>query len=115
MSLVKQSRFSARDFAKTRRQKGVFGAGVFLKVKITKSSISQNKYGFVVSNQVSKKAVKRNKIKRRLKAIIRGLDADIKNKLNIIIIALPAAQNADFNELKRDIIVILQYLNIFND
>lgn len=115
MSLVKQSRLSARDFAKIRRQKGIFGAGVFLKVKITKSNTPQNKYGFVVSSQVSKKAVERNKVKRRLKAIIRALGADIKNRLNITIIALPAAQNADFNELKRDITVILQYLNILND
>lgn len=112
MSLAKQSRLSAGDFAKIKRQKGVFGTSVFLKVKIIKNNTFKNKYGFVVSSQVSKKAVERNKIKRRLKAIIREIGADIKNGFNIIIIALPTVKNKRFDELRRDATAIFKYLNI---
>lgn len=43
----------------------------FLFLKIVKNNLKESRFGFVVSQKVSKKAVLRNKIKRRLREIIR--------------------------------------------
>lgn len=63
----------------------------------------------VVALSVSKKAVLRNKIRRQVKDIIRGLGLLDKNKLtlNLRIVALPVVINTKFSELKIDLEKIL--------
>jgi len=64
------------------------------------------KAGFVVSKKIHKRAVKRNKIKRRLREIYYDLmknneiPSNIQNALSFIVIAKSKTLDTDFSELK---------------
>ncbi|MFH0952275.1 MAG: ribonuclease P protein component [Patescibacteria group bacterium] len=60
----------------------------------------------VVSQRVSKKAVERNKVKRRLRAVFVKYRDKVKNGMVIMIIARPISRQASYTELKND----LEYL-----
>jgi len=70
--------------------------------------------GFIVSTKVSKKAVVRNKIKRRLREIFRLLikDKKIKTGFEIVVIAKPKAAEAGFKELEKEINNLMMKSNI---
>jgi ribonuclease P protein component len=77
------------------------GNCVFLKYLI--NGTDKTKVGFVVSKKISKLATKRNKIKRRMREIVRLEKGKIKEGLSIIFIALPAINNAGYEEMEKDI------------
>jgi len=55
----------------------------------------------IVGKKVSKKAVVRNLIKRRLREIIRQ-DLDLAQSFDLAVIVLPEANKADFSQLKAE-------------
>jgi len=61
----------------------------------------------VVSLKVSKKAVIRNKIKRRLREIIR--QTELKQGFDFVIIAKPLIVNQNFQEIKQDLNEIFNF------
>jgi len=64
----------------------------------------KNRYGFSISKRIGK-AVVRNKLKRRLKEIIRTEVESICNKgYDIIIIARNPVNNLDFSGIKKDLL-----------
>jgi len=67
-------------------------------LKTTKNSLGVSRFGFIVSQKVSKKANVRNKIKRRLREIVRlhPLKTDTDN----LFITLPGIEKNDFAEIK---------------
>ena len=65
---------------------------------------SGSKAGIVVSKKVSKSAVKRNTLKRRLREIFRRNRDILPSDISILIRGLPKAAGADFNEIKREVI-----------
>ncbi|MDD5144600.1 MAG: ribonuclease P protein component [Candidatus Pacebacteria bacterium] len=73
----------------------------FLILKTAKNDLNVPRFGFVVSQKVSKKATIRNKIRRRLKVILSG---ELKNEAiggkDFLFIALPGLANKDFEELR---------------
>ena len=72
------------------------------------------KAGFVVSKKIHKRAVKRNKIKRRLREIYYDLmkkneiPTNIQNALSFIVIAKSKTLNADFSELQTSFNALIQ-------
>ena len=72
----------------------------FLYFKIKENGLSFSRFGSVVSKKFSKKAVERNKIRRRLREIIRKKLPEIKKPIDIVIIVNPGAEN-DFFELEQ--------------
>jgi ribonuclease P protein component len=67
------------------------------------NDIGFNRFAFIVSTKVDKRAVVRNKLKRRMREIIKANYEKIKPNFDFIIIALPQAGKVDFNGLKEDI------------
>ncbi|GAB2464412.1 ribonuclease P protein component [Xylanimonas ulmi] len=62
--------------------------------------------GFVVSKAVGN-SVQRNRVKRRLRAIVRSVIADgagLPAHARVVVRALPAAGSATFTELSRDVV-----------
>lgn len=78
----------------------------FLAVRAMENNLSQSRFGFVVGKKVSKKATVRNKIKRRLRASIRG--EEIKKPADFIIIALPGAEKADFSTTRKTVLDLVK-------
>jgi len=93
----------------------VFKNGRILKsknvfLKYLSSEVKERKVGFIVSKKVSKKAVERNKVKRRLREIIRKNKESIKENISIIIIALPSLKNVSFKEMEIEVKNILDLI-----
>ena len=69
--LAKENRLrKERDFEAVFRNGKTFKEG-FLVLKTIKNNLDTNRFGFIISQKVSKKATVRNKIKRKLREVIR--------------------------------------------
>lgn len=75
-------------------------------MKIFFSKEKSIKIGFLISKKISKKAVERNRIKRRLKEILKK--EKIKEGLYIIFIPLPGLEKKNFKELEETVKKILK-------
>ena len=83
---------------------GVFKKGKrfkedFLILKTTKNTLSQTRFGFIVSRRVSKKATLRNKVKRRLREMVGKKAKKLKKGLDILLVACPGLETKDFWEI----------------
>jgi len=65
-----------------------------------KNNLELNRFGFVVSLKVSKKATIRNKIRRRLVEAIKPEINKIKTGSDLVLIALPGIEKKKFSEIK---------------
>jgi ribonuclease P protein component len=72
-------------------------------IKAAKNGLPHSRFGIIVSTKVSKKAVIRNTIKRRIREVIRGKLKQIKSGQDCVIIALPAIVEKDFCEIERSL------------
>lgn len=99
--LKKEKEFEA-VFKGGRALKGKY---VFLKYLI--NGTDKTRIGFVVSKKISKLATKRNKIKRRMREVARMKRKNIKEGLSIVFIALPQINGAEYEEIKKDMEIIL--------
>ena len=71
----------------------------FLVFKMLKTGPSDSKFGFIVSTKVSKKAVVRNRIRRRLGELMLSKLKNIKTGVNGLFIAVPGIDKKDFWEI----------------
>ena len=76
-------------------------------LKVLKNGLEYSRFGFVVSQKVSKKAVERNKIRRRLSEIIKNNFKNTKKGLDLVFVSLPEVKNKDFGQLRVEIKSIL--------
>lgn len=72
-----------------------------LYLKIKENNLDSSRFGFIVSKKVSKKAVLRNKIKRKLREIIRLRlkKKDVKIGVDAAIVVMPGFDLRDFAEV----------------
>lgn len=94
--------------AKTKEIDKVFKLGKssfdqILGVKVLPTENEISRFVIVVSTKVSKKAVIRNKIKRRLHEIVRVHLPKIKTGFEFFILALPAAKDCDYHDLEKSL------------
>ena len=75
----------------------------FLSLRVVKNNLKDSRFGFIVSNKFSKKAVVRNNIKRRLRSLIRAKMPDIKKGIDAAIIVIPGLEIDNFWELEEKI------------
>lgn len=107
--LSKENRLlKERDFDLIHK-KGKFIPGKHLVIKVLPNKLSESRFGIIVSNKISKKPVIRNKIKRRLREIIReGIKSrEIKKGFDIIVIAKPSIVEEEFESIKRNFFDVL--------
>ncbi len=65
------------------------------------NGLDQVRIGLIVSRKVARKAVQRNKVKRRLREILRSWIPHLHPGWDIIVVARPPAREATFHELRR--------------
>lgn len=83
-------------------------------LKVLKSNYEQSRFGFVVSQKVSKKAVIRNKIRRSM-AQVAGTELNkIKQGLDLVFIVLPGANEKNASEIKENFLSILKKSGSYN-
>lgn len=87
----------------------------FLYFKIKKNNLKSSRFGFVVSKKFSKKAVDRNKVKRRLRELIRIKMPKIKKGTDGVIIVMPGLKTTDLHELEGIINRLFQKAKMINN
>jgi len=104
---------SRRDFSFTYR-KGKSVANSYLVLVYRKNSLPINRVGFSVSKKFGN-AVKRNKIKRRLREIVRQSLESIENGNDMIFIVRKNAQQADFKQLQEAVRNLFGRANLYKN
>lgn len=94
-------------------KKGKSSFDKILGVKALKNDLKIPRFGILVSIKVSKRAVDRNKIKRRIREIVKKHFKELKSGFDIVIIALPSSLNEDFVSFKKSIENNFKKLNLF--
>jgi ribonuclease P protein component len=95
---LKKWRLKKRDFEKILK-KGKSFKEENLVLKVLKNFSEKKRVGFLVSKKSFSKAVLRNKIKRRLRELVRVEIENIKEGLDLVFIPLPGIEKKDFRQL----------------
>lgn len=99
------------DFQRIKaRGKSCFSGNIGL--RCLRSNLSYPRFGFIISNKISKKATVRNRLRRQLSEIIRAKITEIKVACDCVIITRPGIKGDDFKEIKRNMELILYRLRI---
>lgn len=112
-----QKKYRLRTFKDFKK---VFAFGGFVKdsansyivARVVKNKLLFSRFAFVVSNKVSKSAVKRNKVKRRMREAARLKIAFIKSGYDIVFIANPSIMKKDFYEISEAVEKLLIKSNL---
>lgn len=87
----------------------------FLVFRVAKSSSDGRRFGFVVGKNISKRANIRNKIKRRMRELMRRQMPAIKSEIEGVFIARPGLEKQDFQGLKETMEKILKKAKIYKN
>lgn len=96
-----------------RKGKGFEKDFLFLKVKKIESD--KSKFGFIVSRKISKKAVARNKMKRRLREIVRKEFPKIKPGIDAVLVVKKDIEKKDFLEIKKTVSQLFKEAGVLNE
>jgi ribonuclease P protein component len=102
---------STREFQSVYKNHAKFSGNLFICLINENSSAEELAIGIVVSKKVGK-AVCRNKIKRRIRSFFREHKDQIFAKGKMIIIAKPAAANAEWQNIKDELYDFLERIEI---
>jgi len=102
------------DFRKVFKSRPVYEGGLSVRA-ISKDQGQETRFGFIVSNKVEKRATKRNKLKRQLRAIVAILMPQINKGSDLVIIATEKAVHETFGELRGDLTNAVRKLNLLHD
>ena len=95
----------SRRITKENEFKNVFGGGAlikdeFISLKIVKKKSGDTRFGFIVGQKVSKSAVVRNKIKRRLRAVVEGFVGEVRPGMDVVVMTTPEITTKKTQEIK---------------
>ncbi|MCX6764615.1 MAG: ribonuclease P protein component [Candidatus Nealsonbacteria bacterium] len=100
-----------KDFDEVfKKGKGIEGFFLFLKIK--NNDLKESRFGFIVSQKVSKKAVIRNKTKRRMRAAVTNRKNFIKKGLDIVVMAKKGAERKNFLEIEEELVNLLKKIKV---
>ena len=74
--------------------------------KVVKNQLQLNRFGIIIGKKINNKAIKRNTIKRQIRAIIQSKDLcqpNISQGYDCLIITLPKIDTANYAEIKQSI------------
>ncbi len=101
-----------KDFQRILKNRGNFLNNPFFLIKFIKNNKKNSRFGFVVSAKVSKKAVSRNLLKRRMREIIRLNLTRISPGYDIVFILKKDALVLKYSDLKKNVLNSLKKINL---
>ncbi len=111
--LSKKHRLKRELIAKVLKTgKSAYGRGVSLKYIIDPEQ--QSAFAFVASSKIDKKAIVRNKLKRRGRAIVFKLLPRIKKGILALVFFNKESRNMDFSSIESEIIKLFKKTDILN-
>ncbi|MCD4761819.1 ribonuclease P protein component [bacterium] len=84
--------------------------GKYLGIKIKTNKLEYTRIGIIVGIKVNKSAVKRNKIKRQIRAALEK--NDIKKGFDVIVITNAAINELSFKQIKANLLKQLNHLKV---
>lgn len=99
--LSKEYRLSDKKDIEWVFKKGYSCSHQYIRLKMARNRKKNPRFAFVVSNAVSKRAVIRNKIRRRMRAIIFQNLSKIKENFDVTIMASPQALHKNYKEIQQ--------------
>lgn len=97
-----------KDFEIIFKKGKILKSSLFI-LRFLKNDLEQSRFGFIVSQKVSKNATERNKIRRRLSEVIKenlksaNLPKAKNNNFDLVFISLPSTVKKDFLEIKNSV------------
>ena len=73
-------------------------------LRFLKNGLPHNRYGVIVSLKVSKQATSRNRVKRRLRELLRKNVNQTINGYDLVVIALPPILNKKYQEIEQSLV-----------
>jgi ribonuclease P protein component len=99
-----------KDFDEVfKKGKGIEGFFLFLKTK--DNGLGESRFGFVVSQKISKKAVIRNKVKRMLREAIANKKNFIKQGIDVVVLTKRGVDRKNFLEIEEELTDLLKKIN----
>ncbi len=112
--LPKTNRLTSQaDFSETKNKGKVLQSSSFGMVFQKRNDSEPSRFGFIVSNKVSKKATERNKIKRLLREAVSVFLKDTKSGRNVLFLAKGALVGRKFDKLLEEVRQSLGSAGIF--
>ncbi len=87
-------------------------SGRFLIMYYIKRKPGENRFGFITNKKIGK-AVIRNKVKRRLRAIVRKYRKAVTAKYDVILVARANIGKGSFQEIEKDYVTIMKKAGLF--
>ena len=110
--LPKENRITKdKEFQKVYR-KGEFFGTKLIHFKYMRNNLPNTRVGFVIGKKVHKSAVRRNLLKRRMRAVFRLNLAKIKPGYDIAVIAKPGAIELDYEEIEKNLLFALKKIKL---
>lgn len=101
--LPKQNRLTKnKEFENVFKNGGTFFTKI-LGIKYMENGFGLTRFGIIIGNKISKKAVARNKIKRRIREILRLNFDKIIEGYDIVILARTGIAEIEYDELEKNI------------
>lgn len=86
-----------------------------LGIKAMANELEQNRFGIIINNKVSKKAVIRNKIRRRIREVLKKENPNLYPGNDVVVIVQPIAKNKESSEIKASIIFLFKKLRLYKN
>lgn len=100
-----------KDFERVfRKGRKIYSKSLGLRYK--ENQMEGSRFAFLVSNKISKKAVDRNLLKRRLRSAVERMVPKIQISYDVIVLTMPGAQKLNFSELTRELYGLLKKIRI---
>lgn len=99
-----------KDFEKVFEQgKGFKENSLYLKIK--ENNLEQPRFGFAVGKKFSVKAVERNKIKRKLREVVKKEIPNFKKKVDAVIVVMPGLKEKEIEKTIKKLFLRAKLLN----
>jgi ribonuclease P protein component len=102
-----------KDFQRILKS-GYFYNAPYFKMKWLDNRLAIFRFGVVASLKVDKKAVVRNKLKRRMRAIFLDQATHLKPGYDFVIMFKPEAKKCDYHQLKEAMLIFFQKNRLLN-
>ncbi|MBU2579659.1 ribonuclease P protein component [Patescibacteria group bacterium] len=102
--LPKEHKLKKKNDFKAVFNNGRYCQKSFIKLKFAKNNLQKNRFGFIVGLKVSKKAVERNQIKRRLEEITRLIFNELKQGFDVVVMVDPVIKEKIYSEIKEELV-----------
>jgi len=111
--LAKKYRLSANKDIQYVLKRGEIYFSPFFNIKILKNNLKNSRFCIVISTNISKKAVIRNRAKRQIRAIISKNITKISQNYDFIILTKPAVTVTAFKDLEKTFEFLLRKAGIW--